>query len=441
MSVHFARLRLGGNLRKRPWLRAGLAAMLCLASTAAGQTLLTPTTLTWAQIRDRMLAANSTVLAGLTGIDESRASEITALLRPNPDFSLSADGFQVNPYRGVYRPLSGVVLTPGASYLIERGQKRPLRGDSARLATSGSISDQEDLKRNLIYNARTSYVATLQAQALLDLAQDNLKYYDNVISVNRARLGAGDISQLDFKRVEIQRVQFASDLANAIVNLRTAKIQLLALLEDRTPVNDFNVIGDINFKEAALVLSELRQIAINNRPDLRSAGIAIEKARADNRLAIANGTADPTVSAWYSRNPSFSNPFDNNTIGGSVNIPLRIFDRNQGEKARTSLEIQRAQRLRDALSVSIFRDVDSAYETVESVRVLLQPYRDKYLQESGEIRDTVSFSFNQGAATLLEFLDAQKSYRDTQVQYVNLEGSFWSALAQLSLAVGQEVTP
>jgi len=107
------------------------------------------TTLNWTQIRDRMLAANSTVAAGQTGIEESRASEITALLRPNPQFNLSADGLQVNRYNGVWRPVSGVVLTPGVSYLIERQQKRPLRGDSARLATSGALSDQEDLKRNL----------------------------------------------------------------------------------------------------------------------------------------------------------------------------------------------------------------------------------------------------------------------------------------------------
>jgi cobalt-zinc-cadmium efflux system outer membrane protein len=397
------------------------------------------TTLTWTQVRDRMLAANSTVAAGDTGIAESRANEITALLRPNPQFNLSADGLQVNRYNGVWRPLSGVVLTPGASYLIEREQKRPLRGDSARLATSGAASDQEDLKRNLTFTARTAYVSLLQAKALLALAEQNIKYYDNVINVNRSRLQAGDISRLDFQRVEIQRVQFESDLANARVNLRTAKIQLLALLEDRTPVEDFDVIGDLNFKEIVLVPAELRQMAIQNRPDLRSAQTAIEKARADNRLAIADGSADPTVSAWYSRNPSFSNPFDNNTIGGSISLPIRIFDRNQGEKARTSLEVQRTQKLKDALAISIYRDVDSALEAVEGVHVLLLPYRDKYLQESAEIREAVSFAFNQGGATLLDFLDAQKEYRDTQVQYVNLEGSLWTALAQLSLTVGQEV--
>jgi cobalt-zinc-cadmium efflux system outer membrane protein len=147
------------------------------------------------------------------------------------------------------------------------------------------------------------------------------------------------------------------------------------------------------------------------------------------------------VAGWYARNPSFNNPFDSNTLGASVSIPIRLFDKNQGEKARTALEITRAGRLRDALLGGIYRDVDSAYAAVENVRTLVRPYRNKYLQESGEIRDKVSFSYSQGNATVLEFLDAQKSYRDTQVAYVGLVGSYWSALAQLSLAVGQEVNP
>lgn len=413
------------------WIVAGL---VCSSPAMLGQTVLN-----WTQVRDRMLVANSTVIAGQTRIEESRANEITAFLRPNPTFTLGADGLQTVPYNGVYRPLSGIMVTPGASYMIERGDKRQLRGDSARLATSGAASDQEDLKRNLIFAARTAYVSTLQAKALLDLAAQNLRYYDNVIAVNRSRFQAGDISELDFQRVEMQRVQFESDLENAKVNLRTAKIQLLALLEDHTPVNEFDIAGDLNFKEPVLMLPELHRAAAENRPDLRSSQIAIDKAKADNRLAVANGAADPTVSGWYSQNPSFNNPYANNTIGANVSIPIRIFDKNQGEKERTALEIQRMQKLRDALSVSINRDVDSAFAAVESVAAMLLLYRSKYLQQSSDIRDKVSFSYRQGGAALLEFLDAQKSFRDIQVQYVNLEGSLLNAFAQLSLAVGTEV--
>jgi len=414
-----------------------LAMAAALAHSLYGQA----TVLSWEQIKTRFLIQNPTVLAGQTSVDESKANEITAGLRPNPQFNLSQDGFQLTPSAGTWRPLTGVVVTPGVSQLIERQNKREKRVDSAKLATSGAGSDQEDLQRTLLFAVRTAYLNTLQAKALVELTQASLRSYDQSIDANRTLFQAGDISELDFQRVEVQRVQFESDLAGARVNVRTAKIQLLALLNDRTPVDDFDVAGSFDYRESVLLLPELRQMAVANRPDLRSAATAIEKARADNRLAIANGTADPVLSAWYSRNPSFNNPFDSNTLGASVSIPIRIFDKNQGEKARTTLEITRSEHLHDALLAGIYRDVDSAYAAAESVRTLVRPYRDKYLQESADIRDKVSFSYSQGNATVLEFLDAQKSYRDTQVAYVGLVGSYWSALAQLSLAVGQEVNP
>ncbi len=418
-------------------MKRSLLIVAALAHGLYGQS----SVLSWEQIKSRFLAQNPSVLAGQINVEESKANEITAALRPNPQFNLSQDGLQLTPSMGVWRPLTGIVLTPGVSQLIERQNKRERRTDSARLATAGAASDQEDLQRTLLFSVRTAFLNTLQAKALVDLTQASLQSYDQAIEANRTRFQAGDISELDFQRVEIQRIQFESDLATARVNLRTAKIQLLALLNDRTPVDGFDVEGDFAYRESIMQLPELRQAAAANRPDLRSAETAIEKAQADNRLAIANGTADPVVAGWYSRNPSFNNPFDSNTLGASISIPIRIFDKNQGEKARTALEVTRTGHLRDALLAGIYRDVDSAYVTVESVRTLVRPYRDKYLQESADIRDKVSFSYSQGNATVLEFLDAQKSYRDTQVTYVGLVGSYWSALAQLSLAVGQEVNP
>jgi outer membrane protein, heavy metal efflux system len=418
-------------------MKRSLLIVAALAHGLYGQS----TVVSWEQIKSRFLAQNPSVLSGQINVEESKANEITAALRPNPQFNLSQDGLQLTPSMGVWRPLTGIVLTPGVSQLIERQNKRERRTDSARLATTGAASDQEDLQRTLLFSVRTAFLNTLQAKALVDLTQASLQSYDQAIEANRTRFQAGDISELDFQRVEIQRIQFESDLATARVNLRTAKIQLLALLNDRTPVDGFDVEGDFAYKESIIQLPELRQAAAANRPDLRSAETAIEKAQADNRLAIANGTADPVVAGWYSRNPSFNNPFDSNTLGASISIPIRIFDKNQGEKARTALEVTRTGHLRDALLAGIYRDVDSAFATVESVRTLVRPYRDKYLQESADIRDKVSFSYSQGNATVLEFLDAQKSYRDTQVTYVGLVGSYWSALAQLSLAVGQEVNP
>jgi len=181
---------------------------------------------------------------------------------------------------------------------------------------------------------------------------------------------------------------------------------------------------------------EMHQAALDARPDLRSAATLIEKAKADNRLAWANGTADPVAGGEYLYNAGFGS-----TIGWLVSVPIRVFDKNQGEKERTALEIKRTERLQNALATSALRDVDSAYEQLQGVVKLLRPYRDQYLGQSLEIRDTVSFSYSHGGASLLDFLDAQKSYRDTQLAYRNLVASYLSAANQLNFAVGREVIP
>jgi cobalt-zinc-cadmium efflux system outer membrane protein len=244
---------------------------------------------------------------------------------------------------------------------------------------------------------------------------------------------------VDLDRLELQRVQYESDLQTAEVNLRTAKIQLLALLNDRMPVEQFDVTGPYDFSTQIASLKEVRQTALDTRPDLKAAIEAIDKAQTDHKLAIANGSTDPTFSTWWSYNPSFNNPHAHQTLGASINIPLRIFDRNQGEKLRTQLDVTRNERLRDAAEAQVFSDVDSAYATVNSTVILLQPYKDRYLQQASRVRDTIAFSYEHGAASLLDFLNAQADYRSVQLNYLNLVASYLNAASQLNLAVGREV--
>ena len=394
---------------------------------------------TWQELRDRLAVTNPTLQAGQFNIDESRAAEVTAYLRPNPDFSLSLDGFQVAPNSGIWRPLSGVVETPGFSYLHERDGKRELRRDNAQGATDIAALNQADLRRNLLFNLRSAFVQTLQAKAWLQLARDNLSYWDNELRISRDRFNAGDIAEADLDRLELQRIQYETDVNTATVNLRTAKIQLQQLVIDRTPVDQFDLTGTYDFSESIPSLEEFRTMALDARPDLKAAARSVEVARIAHNLAIANGSTDPTFSAWYSHNPSFANSFANETIGGSINIPLRIFDRNQGEKARTELDISRSQRLRDAAEAQVLSDVNSAYVTLMSTLNLLRPYKTSYLPRAAKVRDTVSFSYQNGGASLLDFLDSQQAYRATEVNYINLIGSYLSSAAQLNLAVGQEV--
>jgi cobalt-zinc-cadmium efflux system outer membrane protein len=395
---------------------------------------------TWQELRDKFLAANPTLAAGRIGVSETRAQQITAFLRPNPDFTFGADGTQLAPSQGTWRPFAGTQFTSSFSYLHERRHKRELRLESAEKGTAIAESQQVDLERNQVFNLRNSFVQVLQAKAVLTLAQESLGYYNRVLSVSGDRFRAGDIARVDLLRLQVGQAQYEADVQTAQVNLRTAKIQLLQMLNDRTPVEQFDVAGPFTFTEPSLTLDELRREATASRPDLQAAERTIEKANADYRLAVANGSTDPTFSAWWTHNPSFNSlPNDANTVGGNVSIPLRIFDRNQGEKARTRLDITHAQRLRDAAAAQVLGDVESAYATLSSNVVLLKRYQTDYLEQASTVRDTISFSYQRGGASLLDFLAAESDYRTVRLGFLNLVGSFLTAANQLNLAVGREV--
>ncbi|MFZ1129757.1 MAG: TolC family protein [Terriglobales bacterium] len=418
---------------------AGLLPGLLLAATVAAWAQQTP--LTWEQVRLRFEQNNPTLLADQLSIEESKAEEITAFLRPNPTLGLTVDGTQIAPNKGVWQPFAGTFESPSISYLHERRHKRELRLESAKKGTLIAELSHADLERTLLFSLRSAFVSLLQAKSVLRLAKDNLIYYDHVLDISRDRFHAGDIAQIDLDRLELQRTQYESDLQTAEVNLRTAKIQLLTLLNDRTPIEQFDVSGLFDFDEGLRVREEFRQIAMDTRPDLKEAVEAVDKAQTDHKLAMANGSTDPTLSAWYTHNSSTNNPFAVNTVGVSVSIPLRLFDRNQGEKLRTQLDIRRNEKLREAAEAQVLSDVDSSYALIDSTLKLLRPYKAKYLEQSVRVRDTIFFSYQHGGASLLDFLNAESEYRMVQLSYVNLVGSYLTAAAQLNQAVGREVIP
>ncbi len=407
--------------------------------TSAGVVAQTPSPMTWDEVRHRFEQNNPTLLAGRLNIDESKAQEITAYLRPNPQFTQTADGTQIVPHNGVLQPFSGTFFVSAFSYLHEREHKRELRLESAQKSTAISVSTQADLERTLLFGLRSAFVSTLQAKTVLQLAKENLAYYDHVLDISRTRFKAGDIAQIDLDRLELQRVQYESDVETADVNLRTAKIALLTLLNDRTPIDKYDVSGTFDFSEQLLPQDEFRKIALENRPDLKAALEAVDKAETDHKLAVSNGSTDPTFSSWYTYNASTNNPNARQTLGASVNVPLRIFDRNQGEKLRTQVDITREERLHDAALGQVFSDVDSGYATLDSTVKLLMPYKAMYLKQSVRVRDTIFFSYRNGGASLLDFLNAESEYRAVQLNYVNLVGSYLTAAAQMNMAVGREV--
>jgi cobalt-zinc-cadmium efflux system outer membrane protein len=410
----------------------------CASVLAAGQAApkpqAPPQAWTWEQVKDRLELNNPTLLAGKLNISELQADEITAHLRPNPNLTLLAD--QIDPFPGgpAHGPFAYWLPSATVSYLHERAHKRELRTESAKKGTAIAVSQQNDLERGLLFSLRSAFVQTLQAKAVLQVSKDNLEYYDHVLKISSDRYQAGDIAQIDLDRLELQRVQYESDVQTALVNLRTAKIQMLTLLNDRTPVDQFDLAGTFDFNDQIDLLEAYRQIALDNRPDLKAAVEAVDKAQTDYKLAVANGSTDPTFSFDMGRNPPIDLYF-----GVDVSIPLRIFDRNQGNKLHTKLDITRNEKLRDAAEAQVFSDVDSAYATLNSNVILLRPYKQKYLAQAVRVRDTILFSYQHGGASLLDFLNAESDYRSVQLNYVNLVGSYLTAAAQLNQAVGKEV--
>lgn len=262
-----------------------------------------------------------------------------------------------------------------------------------------------------------------------------------MLALGGDRVRAGDIAQIDLDRLQLQRVQYESDVQTAEVNLRTAKIQLLRLLGDQTPVEQFDVAGPFDFSPPIRTLDELRRTALEARPDLKAAVQATEKAGVDHRLAVADGTTDPTIGfdAGVPQSPDSYSPSLSQYVGFTLSVPLRFFDRNQGEKLRTQIDIDRSQKLADATRLQVLSDVDSAYATVASTVALLQPYKTAYLAQATRVRDTLTFSYQRGGASLLDFLQAERDYRSVQVNYVNLVAAYLNAVSQLNLAIGQEV--
>jgi outer membrane protein, heavy metal efflux system len=398
--------------------------------------------LTWDQLKAKFLAANPALKQDqLLNVDELKAEEVTAYLRPNPQFTLSEDGTSIAPHSGVWQPTRGTDVVPTFSYLHEREHKRELRLESAKEGTQIGVYGHEDLERNMIFALRSAFVQTLEAKAVLDLAKGDLEYYDKTIDISKDRFKAGDLAQIDLDRIELLRVQYETEIETAIVNLRTEKIQLLQLLNDRTPVDKFDVTGVFDWSETLQPLDDIHQMAIAARPDLQEALETLQQSKTNHKLAISNGSTDPTYSAWYTYNNSNNNPNGIQTLGLSVSIPWRIFDRNQGEKQRTLIDIDRSQQLTDETTAQVFSDVDSSYEQLRSSIALLEPYKAQYRDQATRVRDTVTYAYQHGGASLMDFLNAQSDYRVVQLAYLQLIGAYLVSAGQLNLSVGREVIP
>jgi len=351
------------------------------------------------------------------------ANEITAGLRPNPTATYLAEQFGGGSAALVQHTFS--IGQP-----IELGGKRQRRLESARAATRVTGHELEDVRRQIVFQVKKAFTDALVAREALDLTEQNLRALDDLERIQRYRAEKGDISELELLRIEVQRFALERDAADARQALRLARIALRAATDPAQVAEDVEVVGELADRDVAPAAADLYRRALDARPDLRAAEAARAKARADVGLARANAWGDVTPQMEYQRiGPD-------NTIGFGISVPIRIFDRNQGEVARTRAETQRVDAAREALAVQILSEVDGALTALRTERQKLDLLRDVYLPKVRRARDTVEFAYRRGGVSLLDYLDAQRTFRDTTTEFVRSLGSYWTAYYQLEAAVG-----
>lgn len=387
--------------------------------------------LTLAEVLDVAHRANPTLLAASQHLSAVRAQEITAGLRQNPNVVAAGQMVTLGPDD----PNSPSFYSAGLQRLFERGNKRQLRLENARATTSMTDFQLSDQRRQIDLAVRQAFSRLLYGQGALAIARDNLEGYRETVELMRVRLDAGAVHRTDFDRVELQLAGFESDYENAQLTLRQGSIALQTLLGVAVPKADFAVTGTLDPPALNVTLDELRSKALASRPDLKAAESQVTVNASAVKLAVANGTADPTVEADYERSGYA------NTIGASVNIPLRIFDRNQGEKQRTAYELESSKLALVAARNQVLSDVDTAWAGYQTARSQSERYRSKYVAEAAHVRDNLEFSYRNGNSTLLDYLSALSDFRQVNLTALNANLQLLLSLEQLSYATQTELLP
>jgi cobalt-zinc-cadmium efflux system outer membrane protein len=407
---------------------------MLLAATGVAQN---PTRITLDQAIDLALAHNHSIQATRTLILQNQAQEITANLRPNP--TLGADA-QFIP---VFTPqdFSADELNEsqqfdiGLGYLFERGHKRQRRLQAAKDQTAVTRAQVADAERTLAFGVGQQFVSVLLAESTLEFAQEDLQAFQQTVDIGQAQFKAGFISEGDYLKIKLQLLQFQTDVSSARLAKAQALVGLRQLLGYNAVPADYDVTGDLAYQPLKGNLEDFQMKAMQARPDFKAAEISVNAARSQILLAKANSKVDVNGTADYSHVGGQS------TASLFLNFALPIFDRNQGEIARTGFALTQAQQQQQAASDTVLSDVSNAYEAVKSNDEVVQLYTSGYLKQAQDSRDISEYSYKRGAASLLDFLDAERSYRSVQLAYRQSLASYMTALEQLKEAVGTRNLP
>jgi outer membrane protein, heavy metal efflux system len=427
---------------KRVWLSSfAIAVAMCCAGFGGSEMLRAqtqgPVRITLDEAIQMAVAHNHSLLAAQSTIDQAQAQEVTANLRPDPVLMGDAQFipiFQPSQFSGTYLDNSAQ-FDLGISYLFERGQKRQHRLAAAQDQTAVTRSTVADNQRTISFQVATDYINVQLAESTLALAQEDLKSFQNSVDISQERYKAGDIGEDDYLKIKLQLLQFQTDVSQAELARVQGLSDLRQLLGYESVPADYDVAADFDYQPVKANLEDLESKALQSRPDLRAAQQGVTLANGEYALAKANGKRDITGQINYTHVADVSSA----SLFGSMQLP--IFDRNQGEIARTHFAITQAQEQEDLANGQVLTDVQDAFNGLQTNDQIMGIYRSGYLDDAKQDRDISEYAYRRGAASLLDFLDSERSYRATQLAYRQALAAYLLALEQLREAVGTRALP
>jgi outer membrane protein, heavy metal efflux system len=408
-----------------------------LPANASPQAAAAPSSITLDDALRLAVRHNHALLALRSTILQSQAQEVTANLRPNPVLAWDAQFlpiFQPDQFSGDYLN-NNAQFDAGVSYLFERGKKRQHRLQAAKDATAVVRSQVSDSERQLIFNVAQEFINVLLAESTLAFAQQDLDSFQKTVDISESRFHAGDMSEGDLLKIKLQLLQFQSDVSAA----KLARVQALAGLRQflgfESVTDDYDVSGDLDYQALKATLPDLKTMAAQSRPDLIAAQQGVTAARSQLALAEVNGKQDLTAGMTYTHTAGV------NSAAFAFNIPLAVFDRNQGEIARTRYAITQSQEQLSETVQQVSTDVVDAYENLRTNDQIIQLYRGGYVDQAKQSRDISEYAYRRGAASLLDYLDSERTYRANQLAYRQALANYMLAVEQLRQAVGTRGLP
>jgi cobalt-zinc-cadmium efflux system outer membrane protein len=379
------------------------------------------------------LAYNQSLRANRINIDQSKAQEVTASLKPNPTFSTLVDTIPLFSPQTIR--FNSQIYSEGLSYTVERGGKREKRAVVAKDNTEVAAQAVTDNERTLRFQVAQAFINVLLAKSVLVLAKDDLANFSQEVELNHARLVAGDLAEGDYLKLSIQKLQFEQDVSAAVLGLVQARATLRQQLGYQSVTDDFDVKGTLDRTKASVTLDDLQKKALESRPDLQSAHTGVKLANDTVSLAYGNRARDWTFSGDYTWQSGF------NGVGAAFSMELPIHDRNQGEIARSQAAVRQSVETESSTQVGVMTDVVNAYYGLKSNDEIVDLYESGYLKQASDSRDISNYAFQRGAATILDLLDAERSYRATQLAYRQAVAAQMIAAEQVNQAVGTQVIP